>query len=308
MSIYSGGEKYYRLAEGVDAKAYHLEEEISHMQTNRQLLSEIRKARLAAAQQEFAVDQTSGEYISNTGQTAATANIYSTFAGAYGYSMDLSNLSAELQTADMYSSMLKKKGAKADKRAATATQITMAVLAVAGGAIGAMAAGAAAGGLSATAGAGIGVAAGGAVGAGGIRAIGGGKVARKVANKAAINYAITGATMAAAGGAFGNIGGTGTATTGDSVSMAGGISKSSATIGGTTTVTGPITAAPASAASAAASNVATASTSWLSTAKQIGDIASTANTIKSMATPDYSYVEDKYKKTLYRQRYNRIYA
>lgn len=300
MSIYSGGEKYYRLAEGVDAKAYHLEEEISHMQTNRQLLSEIRKARLAAAQQEFAVDQTSGEYISNTGQTAATSNIYSTFAGAYGYSMDLSNLSAELQTADMYSSMLKKKGAKADKRAATATQITMAVLAVAGGAIGAFAAGAAAGGLSATAGAGIGVAAGGAVGAGGIRAIGGGKVARKVANKAAINYAITGATMAAAGGAFGEIGG--------GAKMTGGISKSTATVGGTTTVTGPITAAPASAASAAASKVATASTSWLSTAKQIGDIASTANTIKSMATPDYSYVEDKYKKTLYRQRYNRIYA
>lgn len=295
MSIYTGGEKYYRLAEGVDAKAYNLEEEISHMQTNRQLLSEIRKARLAAAQQEFIVDQTSGEYINNSGQPAATANIYSTFAGAYGYSMDLSNLSAELQTVDMYSSMLKKKGVNADKRAATATQITMAVLAAAGGIVGAA--------LGGVVGAGVGIAAGGAVGAGGIRAVGGGKVARKVANKAAINYAITGATIAAGGAlAGGGSAGTGGAKmTGDTVSMAGGISKSTATVGGTTTVTGPTMAAPASAAPST-------STAWLSSAKQIGEGLSMANNIKSMLTPDYSYVEDKYKRSLYRQRYNRIYA
>lgn len=303
MSVFSGGEKYYRQAQGVDARAYHLEEQIAHTQTNRELLAEIRKARLAAAQQEYMMDRTSEDYIATSGQDAATANIYSTFGGAYSYSMGLNNLNAELQDMEAFSHILKKKGAKADKRAATATQITMAVLAVAGGVIGGLAAGAVAGGLSATTGAGIGIAAGGAVGAGGIRAVGGGKVARKVANKAAVNYAITGATIAA-GGALAGGAGTGTSaatTTGDTVSMAGGISKSTATVGGTTTVTGPTVAAPTAAAPST-------STAWLSSAKQIGEGLSMASNIKSMLTPDYSYVEDKYKRSLYRQRYNRIYA
>lgn len=296
MSVFSGGEKYYRLAEGVDQRAYNLEQQLSHMETNRQLLSEIRKARLAAAQTEYMTDQTTGEYISTSGQSAATANIYSTFGGAYSYSMDVNNVNQDLESVMLMSHALKKKGASADKRAATATQITMAVLAVAGGFLGAAA-------LGGMVGAGVGVAAGGAVGAGGIRAIGGGKVARKVANKAAINYAITGATMAAGGalaGGAGAGGGSG-ATTGGTVEMAGGISKSTATVGGTTTVTGPTMAAPTAAAPST-------STAWLSSAKQIGEGLSMASNIKSMLTPDYSYVEDRYKKSLYRQRYNRIYA
>lgn len=302
MSIYSGGDKYYGLAQGVDARAYHIEEQIAHMQSNRALLAEIRKARLAAAQTEYRYDRTSSDYIQASGQDAATAGIYSTFGGAYSYSMDLNIINEELQYTEMLSSMLKKKGAKADKRAATATQITMAVLAVAGGFAGAALAGAAAGGMSATVGAGVGVAAGGAVGAGGIRAVGGGKVARKVANKAAVNYAITGATIAVGGlGAGGGGGGAEAATTtGDTISTAGGISKDVTTVGGQT-FTGPTVAAPTAAATST-------STTWLSTAKQVGQGLSMANEIRKMVTPDYSYAEDRYKKSLYRQRYNRIYG
>lgn len=299
MSIYSGGEKYYGLAQGVDARAYHLEEQIAHMQSNRALLAEIRKARLAAAQSEYMYNRTSSDYIQASGQDAATAGVYSTFGGAYGYSMNLNTINSELQDMELLSHTLKKKGATADKRAATATQITMAVLAAAGGVIGGLAAGAVAGGMSATTGAGIGIAAGGAVGAGSIRAVGGGKVARKVANKAAVNYAITGATIAAGGALADSVGGgaeTGVKTVTDVTGQASNIAANS---GGQITMTN---------AAYTGATTSTTSTAWLSSAKQIGEGLSTASNIKSMLTPDYSYSEDRYKKSLYRQRYNRIYG
>ena len=264
MGVFSGGKKWRRLAAGVDAKIYNLEKEAAYMQSNRELLSEIRKARLAASQQEYMVDQTSGEYIQNTGQFAATSNIYSTFAGAYKYSMDLNQIGEDVEKLELISQKFKKRAARQDKRAATAAQITVELTGAAGAAI--------------------------------VRAAGGGDVARKVANKAAINYAITGATMAAGG--FLNAGGAGgqavTNVTGQAESIA-------ASSGGQITMTnaaytGPTVAAPST------------STEWLSSAKQIGQGLSMANQIKTALTPDYSYVEDRYRKSLYRRRYNRIYA
>lgn len=302
MSIYSGGEKYYGLAQGVDARAYHLEEQIAHMQSNRALLAEIRKARLAAAQSEYMYNRTSSDYIQASGQDAATAGVYSTFGGAYGYSMNLNTINSELQDMELLSHTLKKKGATADKRAATATQITMAVLAVTGGVIGAMAAGAAAGGMTAMTGAGIGIAAGGAAGAGGIRAVGGGKVARKVANKAAVNYAITGATIAI-GGMTATGQGAGEAAT-EGLSQAETMGQSVSPWQAEQLAKNPAQAS----ASIKSAQTTISSTKWLSAAKQIGKGLSLANDVRKMATPDYSYSEDRYKKSLYRQRYNRIYG
>lgn len=308
MSVFSGGDKYYRRAEGFDARAYGLEQEIGYMQSNRELLSQIRQARLAAANDAYMTDQVTGEYIEQSSAASAVNNIYSTFGGAYGYSMDLNHRNEELEATELYSQMLKKKGATADKRAATATQITMAVLAVAGGFIGAAAlggAGAAAGGagLSTTSAAGIGVMAGAAVGKGVVSAMKPGRVARKASTKAAVNYGIMGATMAV-GGAMGGAGAKGTAgtaqTTGGAIQSAGGISKSavSFTENGVTGVAnvGETVQAPAS----------VAKTGWLSSAKTYADYASYGQQISKAFTPDYSDVDARYKKALYNRRYARI--
>ena len=50
MGLFTGGEKYYRLAEGVEAKAYGLQEEQKYAQFGRELLQDIRQARIARAQ------------------------------------------------------------------------------------------------------------------------------------------------------------------------------------------------------------------------------------------------------------------
>lgn len=305
MGVFSGGDKYYRRAEGFDARAYGLEQEIGYMQSNRELLSQIRQARLAAANDAYMTDQVTGEYIEQSSAASAVNNIYSTFGGAYGYSMDLNQRNEELETTELYSQMLKKKGAKADKRAATATQITMAVLAVAGGFVGAAALGGVAG-LSTTSAAGIGVMGGAAVGKGVVSAMKPGRVARKASTKAAVNYGIIGATMAVGGmtgGAEASTakGTTGAAqTTGGSIQSAGGISKSTVTFteNGVTGVAnvGKTVQPPAS----------VAKTGWLSSAKTYAEYASYGQQISKALTPDYSDVDARYKNALYNRRYARI--
>lgn len=167
----AGGEKYWRLAEGVEAANLGLSQEIEFAQQNRQLLQQIRRARLAAANTDYYEDNTSGEYIQTSGAPAATANIYSTFAGAYGYSVDQSQRMERLKAGQMYSGMLTKKAAKADKRAATNAKIMTAGMQTAGAVIGAV--------IGGPAGAAVGQAIGQATAELTVRGLGGGKAARK---------------------------------------------------------------------------------------------------------------------------------
>lgn len=167
----AGGEKYWRLAEGVEAANLGLSQEIEFAQQNRQLLQQIRQARLAAANTDYYEDNTSGEYIQTSGAPAATANIYSTFAGAYGYSVDQSQRMERLKAGQMYSGILTKKAAKADKRAATNAKIMTAGMQTAGAVIGGLVGG--------PAGAAIGQAIGQASAEIAVRGLGGGKAARK---------------------------------------------------------------------------------------------------------------------------------
>lgn len=182
----AGGEKYWRLAEGVEAANLGLSQEIEFAQQNRQLLQQIRQARLAAANTDYYEDNTSGEYIQTSGAPAATANIYSTFAGAYGYSVGQSQRMERLQAGQMYSTILQKKGAKADKRAATNAKIMTAGLQTAGAVAGAIVGGMIGGPAGAAAGAKIGQDLGQATSELAVRGLKGGKAARKAVRQESI--------------------------------------------------------------------------------------------------------------------------
>lgn len=171
MGIFSGGEKYYRLAEGVNAKAYNLQKQQQYEEFNRSLLSDVRQARIAAA----TLQQSNySEEFTGSGPNSAVANVYSNLAGSYGYAIDSSKRLAEIQTLNTMASKLQKKGQKRDERSAQAAQIVTSGLQIAGAFIGGPA----------------GAAIGGAVGAGLVKAMGGGKAATKTANSQAVKGAI----------------------------------------------------------------------------------------------------------------------
>lgn len=178
----AGGEKYWRLAEGVEAANLGISQEIEFAQQNRQLLQQIRRARLAASNVDYYEDNTSGEYIQTSGAPAATANIYSTFAGAYGYSVDQSQRMERLQAGQMYSGMLTKKAAKADKRAATNAKILSAGSQMVGATVGFL--------IGGPVGAGIGQALGQASAELTVRGLGGGKAARKAVRQETVKYGL----------------------------------------------------------------------------------------------------------------------
>lgn len=294
MSVFTGGDKYYNLAKGMDAKAYNLEQEIGYMESNRSLLAEIRKARLA--NQELIQQNYSDIYAQASGADASTANVLSTLGGSYAYSMDLNQLNESLEQAEIYSNVLKKKGATADKRAATATQITMAVLAVAGGALGAglIGAGIAGGGLT---GAGLGVMGGAAIGKGAVSAMKPGKVARSTSTKAAVQYGITGATLAIGGAIAGSGNGTAAANTTKGITDVTGQAETIAA-----NSNGQITMPNAYYGQQAAKSAST-NFGWLKTAK---DYISMGSNISSMLQPDYSYVDERYQRSLYTTRARRL--
>lgn len=167
----AGGEKYWGLAEGVNVANQNLSQEIAFAQGNRQLLQQIRQARLAAANADYYEDNTTGEYIQTSGAPAATANIYSTFGGAYSYSVDQSLRLERLKAGQLLAGHLTSKAAKADKRAATNAKIMSAGMQTAGAVIGGLVGG--------PAGAAIGQAIGQASAEITVRGLGGGKAARK---------------------------------------------------------------------------------------------------------------------------------
>lgn len=202
MSIYSGGDKQWKDAQ-IFSTAAQIEQNFADQRAQRRsFLQDIRQARIAQAYNEWAASSTD-EYVTASGTAAATGNIFSNFSGAYRYAVDQSASSARIAQLQTLSAKMEKRAAKRDKRAATATQITMAVAALAGGALGAglIGAGIAGGG---TVGAGLGVAAGGVVGKGAVSAMSPGRVARQASTDAAIQYGITGLTMAAGGAMSGS--------------------------------------------------------------------------------------------------------
>lgn len=186
MSIYSGGEKYYRLAEGVNAKAYNLQKQQQYEEFNRNLLSDVRQARIAAAtlQQNNYSDEFTG-----SGQNSAVANVYSNLAGSYGYAIDSSKRLQEIQNLNMLSAELQKKGQKRDKRSAQAAQITAVALGAVGGFAGAALAGTM--GVSAATGAAIGSTVGNATAVGGVYAMSGGKAAKSTVTNTALKNTIS---------------------------------------------------------------------------------------------------------------------
>ena len=186
MSIYSGGEKYYRLAEGVNAKAYNLQKQQQYEEFNRSLLSDVRQARIAAATLQ---QNNYSEEFTGSGPNSAVANVYSNLAGSYGYAIDSSKRLAEIQTLNTMASKLQKKGQKRDERAAQAAQITVAALGAIGGFAGAALAGTM--GVSAATGAAIGSTVGNTTAVGGVYAMNGGKAAKSTATNAAIKNTIS---------------------------------------------------------------------------------------------------------------------
>ena len=202
MSIYSGGDKQWRDAQVFSAAAQIEQNFADERAQRRSFLQDIRQARIAQAYNEWAASSTD-EYVTTSGTAAVTGNIFSNFSGAYRYAVDQSASSAKIANLQQLQAKMEKRAAKRDKRAATATQITMAAAALAGGALGAglVGAGIAGGG---TVGAGLGVAAGGLVGKGAISAMSPGRVAKQASTDAAIQYGITGLTMAASGAMSGS--------------------------------------------------------------------------------------------------------
>lgn len=186
MSIYSGGEKYYRLAEGVNAKAYNLQKQQQYEEFNRSLLSDVRQARIAAATLQ---QNNYSEEFTGSGSNAAVANIYSNLAGSYGYAINSSKRLAEIQTLNTMASKLQKKGQKRDKRSAQAAQITAVALGAIGGFAGAALAGTM--GVSAATGAAIGSTVGNATAVGGVYAMGGGKAAKSTVTDTALKNTIS---------------------------------------------------------------------------------------------------------------------
>ena len=129
MGLFTGGEKYYRLAEGVEAKAYGLQEEQKYAQFGRELLQDIRQARIARAQ--IAQENFSDDF-SVSSAAGAASTITSNLAGAYGYAIDTSNRAQQLQTLNMYTDRLYKKGEQRDRRSAQAAALTTGGMRIAG--------------------------------------------------------------------------------------------------------------------------------------------------------------------------------
>lgn len=166
MGLFTGGEKYYRLAEGVKAKAYGLQKEQKYAQFGRELLQDIRQARIARAQ--IAQENFSDDF-SVSSAAGAASTITSNLAGAYGYAIDTSNRAQQLQTLNMYMDRLYKKGEQRDRRSATAAKITAGSMRVAGSFFGP-----------------VGEAVGSIAGSATVRAMGGGKAARRAADEEAV--------------------------------------------------------------------------------------------------------------------------
>lgn len=178
MGLLTGGDKQWRDAQ-VFSYAASVESGIAQQrQQRRNILQDIRQARIAQAYNEWAASSTD-EYVTASGTAATTGNIFSNFSGAYRYAIDQSRSLQTIQNLQMISSKLEKRAAQKDKRAAAISQTITAGMQIGGAIIGGMVGG--------PPGAAIGASIGSATGSMTVRALGGGKAARRAADTQAIS-------------------------------------------------------------------------------------------------------------------------
>lgn len=177
MGIFTGGDKQWRDAQVMYGAASVESQFAQQRQQRRNILQDIRQARIAQAYNEWAASSTD-EYVTASGTAATTGNIFSNFSSAYRYAIDQSNSLQLIQNLQMIGGKLEKRAAQRDKRAATAAQIATAGFQIGGAIIGGMVGG--------PPGAVVGASIGSAVGSAGVRAMGGGRAARRAADGQAI--------------------------------------------------------------------------------------------------------------------------
>lgn len=133
MGFLTGGEKYRDLGNMYTFAAMEYQSRQRDAEFGRNLLSNIRQARLARSQLDFS---NSVEGITTSSSYGATANISSTLAGEYGYAIDTSRRLATIQGFQYLAGEAYEKANTMDRRSATAGQILGQAMGYLGGGIG----------------------------------------------------------------------------------------------------------------------------------------------------------------------------
>jgi len=270
MSVFTGGKKWGRAAKQLRVEAGQAQEDLEDLNFGRDLLSNIRQQRFAAAQ--LRMLEGGAADVSTTAHKGQMANINSGLASDYGYSVDVSNRAEAIERLQEKATRYEKKAAKADKRAAVAG---MAVAAAAG-----VLTGGAALALGATAvGGAVAAGIGGAAATGAVSATGGGRAAVAGGIQGTIESM---ALIGSAAGAFAGGSAAGTAGSTGTITEAG---------GATTTVSFTSEAGTASSTFTELSPTITRGTSYLSSAKDALELYSlyrnSTGLLRGMPKQDY---------------------
>lgn len=158
MGFLTGGKKWKKYGDNYTFMSIQEQNNLRDMEFGRNLLSNIRQARLARSELAFSNFSDDAMVSSSYG---ATANIDSTLAGEYGYAIDTSRKLEQIQNLNYLAQESYEKAATMDRRAGTAGQIIGAVGTAVGYAVGGP----------------VGGAIGGALGTGTTAALGGGDAA-----------------------------------------------------------------------------------------------------------------------------------
>lgn len=129
MSIFSGGKKWGNRAAQVRAYAQQAEQELEDYNFGRDILTNIRRQRIAASQLRMLEGGSSD--IQTTAFQGQMANINSGLASDYGYSAYMSKESERIQRMYDTATRYEKKAAKMDKRASIAGMAVAAPVALA---------------------------------------------------------------------------------------------------------------------------------------------------------------------------------
>lgn len=168
MSFLSGGDKWRQYGETYQILSQQQQDLLRDQEFGRNLLSNIRQARLARS--ELAFSNFSDDVMTSSSY-GATANIDSTLAGEYGYAIDVSKRLETIQNLNYLAQESYDKAATMDERSGIAGSLIGAVTTAAGVAIGGP----------------VGGLIGASIGVGGTSALGGGSVARRSALSSALN-------------------------------------------------------------------------------------------------------------------------
>lgn len=168
MGFLTGGEKWKKYGDNYTFMSIQEQNNLRDMEFGRNLLSNIRQARLARSELAFSNFSDDAMVSSSYG---ATANIDSTLAGEYVYAIDTSRKLEQIQNLSYLAKESYEKAATMDRRAGTAGQIIGGLTTAIGFAVGGP----------------VGGAIGGAIGAGTTSALGGGNAAVQGAISGGVN-------------------------------------------------------------------------------------------------------------------------